>query len=175
MPAPAPCVDPDPGRSTTLQFTLRLLRNCRARIAQIKNWNTCAQWRRQRQGEESTGRLRLCAWARVRATINVVLGTEVGSGRFCFRRNSDYQVVVCRYGQVIQTRQIIRFLWVAMGAGRLGGKETWNAVRLAREMTQRHRIEEIDGFGQPGRRRLIIIFCCFMGCCGSIPSCFNDI
>jgi hypothetical protein len=30
-------LDPDPGRSTTLRFTLRLLRNYRALIAQIKN------------------------------------------------------------------------------------------------------------------------------------------
>ena len=154
-------LDPDPGRFTTLRFTLRLPRNCRARIAQIKNWNTCARWQRQRQGEESTSRLRLCARARVRATINVFLGTEVGSGPCCFRRNLGYQAVVCRYGRVKQTRQIIRFFRVAMGAGRLGGKGTWNAVRLAREMTLRYRIGEMDGFGQLGRRRLII-FCFFL-------------
>jgi hypothetical protein len=41
-------------------------------------------------------------------------------------------------------------------------------------MVQRHRTWEIDGFGQLGRCRLILLFF-FMACCGLIPSFFNDI
>jgi hypothetical protein len=37
-------------------------------------------------------------------------------------------------------------------------------------MVQEHRTGEVDEFCQRDR-----VICCFMRCCGSIPSCFNDI